>query len=108
MHDRSSLLESFVWLLPFLCVQRKRGEKETRKKKEERRRKKKEERRKKKEERRKKKEEEREREIPPNSGLTYRDVSFFYLPNSRLTYRQNRCFMLFLLEIDTFFTPPAW
>ena len=24
MHGRSSLMESFVWLLPFLCVQRKR------------------------------------------------------------------------------------
>ena len=50
MHGRSSLVEAFVWLLQFLCVQRKRE-----------RRKKKEERRKKKEERRKKKEE-RERE----------------------------------------------
>ena len=28
MHGRSSLMESFVWLLPFLCVQRKR-ERET-------------------------------------------------------------------------------
>ena len=27
MDGRSLLMESLVWLLPFLCVQRKRGEK---------------------------------------------------------------------------------
>ena len=35
MRGRSSLMESFVWLLPFLCVQRKR-ERQERKKKQER------------------------------------------------------------------------
>ena len=33
MHDRSSLVESSVWLLPFLCVPRKREEKEKMKEK---------------------------------------------------------------------------
>ena len=64
VRGRSSLMESLVWLIPILCVQRKRGEKEERRKKKEERRKKKEERRKKKEkkkkeERRRKKKEER-------------------------------------------------
>ena len=61
VHGRSSLMESLVWLLPFLCVQRRRGEKERRKKKRRKEEKKKEERRKKKEERRKKKEERRKK-----------------------------------------------
>ena len=39
MHGRSSLMESFVWLLPFLCVkrrERKRDKRERRNKKQER------------------------------------------------------------------------
>ena len=66
------------------------------------------------ERREKKREEERRRrgEIPPNSGLTYRHCFlFFYPPNSRLTNRQNRFFMLLIREIDTpfFHHPPnSW
>ena len=46
----------------------------------------------------------RKREIPPNRWLTYRHVFLFtILINCKLTYRQNRFFMLFLCEIDTFF-----
>ena len=53
--DSSSLVESFVWLTPFLCVQRKRREK------------------KKREDNKKKK----KTQIPPISGLTYRQNRFF-------------------------------
>ena len=34
-HDGSSLVESVVWLIPFLCVQRKRREKKKRKRRDE-------------------------------------------------------------------------
>ena len=56
----------------------------------------------------KKREEKRRRgEILPNSGLTYRHVFPFFLPDSRLTYRQHRILMLLIREIDTFFHHPS-
>ena len=61
MHGRSTLMESFVWLLPRLCVQRKR-ERETRGKEETR------------------NKNVKEREIPPDSGLTCRHFVFLFLP----------------------------
>ena len=67
--DRSQLVGSFVWLFPFLHEQRKKRERE-------------------------KKKEKRKREIPPNSGLTYRHFFLFYPPKIRLTHRQHRCVML--------------
>ena len=35
MHGRASLMESLVWLIPFLCVKRKRREEDEREKKRE-------------------------------------------------------------------------
>ena len=97
VHGRSSLMESLVWLIPFLCVdllsvggvvcllnsvsvctekkmREERGEKES------------------------KREQEKAKERnPANSGFIYRHFPlFFYPPDRRLTYRQIKLFMLFL------------